>query len=658
MRERSEPANGPHPVPSFIWPAAATSSPDSRYSPLSFHRQHTSPHLLPDPSATRTEGFRETPETRALLGVTRSATGRVWRERLTTASSMQAQAISQREGIPDIIARVLAGRGVDVDAAGEFLDPSLRSLMPDPSTLIDMDAAAARLADAVERREGVAIFGDYDVDGATSSALMARALTSLGLEPRIYIPDRIIEGYGPNPAAMRDLKAGGASLVLTLDCGSVSFDALEEARKIGLSVLVADHHQVGETLPPCEALVNPNRQDDLSGQGHLAAVGVTFLVLVALMRELKKRRYFSGNAPDLLSWLDLVALGTVCDVVPLQGLNRAYVTKGIVAMHRRANAGLAALADVSRVNGPLTPYHLGFLLGPRINAGGRIGDAALGARLLSTDDTRLAGEIAGQLDRLNSERQAMEVAMLEEGEAQATAVMLDGEGPAVLVTGSETWHPGVVGLIASRLKERHRRPAFAIAFDADGIGTGSGRSVPGVDLGAAVRAAVEAGILVKGGGHAMAAGLTVHRDRVPDLKVFLEERLAAEVEASREDHVLKIDGAITASGATLDLMSLLEKAGPYGAGHAEPVFALPAHRVTFADKVGNGHVRLSLSANDRSSIKGIAFRCADQPLGQALLGARGKMLHVAGCLSLDHWQGAPKVQMRVLDAAEPRLGQR
>ncbi|MEI2385932.1 single-stranded-DNA-specific exonuclease RecJ [Breoghania sp. JC706] len=614
--------------------------------------------MLPKPASLRHDGFREDPETRAFLGVSRSATGRAWRERLDAASAIQAQAIAQQNGIPDVVARVLAGRGVDVQGAAEFLEPSIRALMPDPSTLVDMDAAASRLADAVERGEGVAIFGDYDVDGATSSALMARGLRSLGLDPRIYIPDRIIEGYGPNPAAMRDLKAGGASLVLTLDCGSVSFEALEEAERIGLDVVVADHHQMGVERPPCAALVNPNRQDDLSGQGHLAAVGVTFLVLVALMRELKKRGYFAGKSPDLLSWLDLVALGTVCDVVPLQGLNRAYVTKGLFAMHRRGNAGLAALADVSRVNGPLTPYHLGFLLGPRINAGGRIGDAALGARLLSCDDAQAASQIAAQLDRLNTERQTMEAAMLEEGEAQATAVMLDGEGPSVLVTGSDTWHPGVVGLIASRLKERHRRPAFAIAFDADGRGTASGRSVPGVDLGAAVRAAVDAGVIVKGGGHAMAAGLTVDRNRVEDLKAFMEERLSAAVAASREDHVLKIDGAVTASGATLELMALLEKAGPFGAGHSEPIFALPSHRVTFADTVGNGHVRLSLAGSDRTSIKAIAFRCADQPLGKALLGARGHMLHVAGCLSLDHWQGTPKVQLRVLDAAEPKLGQR
>ncbi|MDJ0929577.1 single-stranded-DNA-specific exonuclease RecJ [Breoghania sp.] len=614
--------------------------------------------MLPKLATLSHDGFREDPETRAFLGVKNSATGRAWRERLDNVSAMQAQAIAQRNGIPDIVSRVLAGRGVVAEEAAEFLEPSIRSLMPDPSSLVDMDAAAACIADAVERGEGVAVFGDYDVDGATSSALMTRGLRSLGLDPRIYIPDRIIEGYGPNPAAMHDLKAGGASLIITLDCGSVSFEALEEARKIGLDVVVADHHQVGVELPLCTALVNPNRQDNLSGQGHLAAVGVTFLVLVALMRELKKRRYFNGNAPDLLSWLDLVALGTVCDVVPLKQLNRAYVTKGLVAMHRRQNAGLAALADVARINGPLAPYHLGFLLGPRINAGGRIGDAALGARLLSTDDASAAGEIAAHLDRLNAERQAMEAAMLEEGEAQATAVMLDGEGPSVLVTGADNWHPGVVGLIASRLKARHRRPTFAISFDADGKGTSSGRSVPGVDLGGAVRAALDAGIILKGGGHAMAAGLTVMRDRVDDLKVFMEERLAADVTASREDHVLKIDGAVTASGATLDLMALLEKAGPYGTGHSEPVFALPSHRVTFADTVGNGHVRLSLEGSDRSSIKAIAFRCADQPLGQALLGARGHMLHVAGCLSLDHWQGAPKVQMRVLDAAEPKLGQR
>lgn len=603
-------------------------------------------------------GFREDPETRAFLGVEKSVSGRQWRERLDAPRAAQALTIAQRHGLPDVIARVLAGRDVDADHALQFLDPNLRDLMPDPSKLVDMDAAASRLADAVERGEKVAIFGDYDVDGATSSALLARYLRDVGLDPVIYIPDRIIEGYGPNPVAIQQLHEGGASLLVTLDCGSVSFQSLEEARRLGLSVVVADHHQVGEQLPPCEALVNPNRQDDLSGQGHLAAVGVTFLVCVALNRELRRRGRFSGNEPDLLANLDLVALGTVCDVVPLIGLNRAYVNKGLVAMRRRGNAGLAALADLARVNGPLTPYHLGFLLGPRINAGGRIGDAALGARLLSTDDREEAAHIAAELDRLNTERQALEVAMLEDGEGQAVAKMLDGNGPSVLVTGSDDWHPGVVGLIASRLKERHRRPAFAIAFNADGFGTASGRSVPGVDLGAAVRAGVDAGLLVKGGGHAMAAGLTVAREKLPELEAFLEERLSEAVEASRDSNILKLDGAVTATGATLALMDLLEKAGPYGAGHAEPLFALPSHRIKFADVVGNGHVRATIASSDGASLKAIAFRAADQPLGQALLGKRGGVLHLAGALSLDHWQGQAKVQLRILDAADPATTRR
>lgn len=590
---------------------------------------------------------------RPFLGVSRSASGRQWRERLDAGASAQALAMSQRFGLPDVIARVLAGRGVDVDDAEAFLEPSLRDLMPDPSSLVDMDAAAARVADAVERREKVAIFGDYDVDGATSSALLGRYLREVGLDPVIYIPDRIIEGYGPNPVAIRQLREDGASLLVTLDCGSVSFASLEEAARIGLDVVVADHHQVGEALPPAAALVNPNRHDDLSGQGHLAAVGVTFLLVVGLNRELRRRGRFPNGQPDLMGMLDLVALGTVCDVVPLQGLNRAYVTRGIQAMHKRANPGLAALADIARVNGPLTPYHLGFLLGPRINAGGRIGDAALGARLLMTADREEAQFLAGELDRLNTERQALEAAMLEDGEGQAAAMMLEGDGPPVLVTGSDDWHPGVVGLIASRLKERHRRPAFAIAYNADGTGTGSGRSVSGVDLGAAVRAAVDAGLLVKGGGHAMAAGMTVQRDRLAELESFFTERLAADVAAARDSNILKLDGAVTASGATLELMALLEKAGPYGAGHSEPLFAMPSHRIKFADVVGKGHVRATLSAPDGASIKAIAFRAADQPLGEAMLAKRGGTMHFAGALSLDHWQGQPRVQLRILDAADP-----
>ncbi|CTQ53943.1 Single-stranded-DNA-specific exonuclease RecJ [Roseibium album] len=593
-------------------------------------------------------------ERRLVLGVARSANDNAWRERLSAAESRAAMTISQLNGLPDVLARVMAARGVLPDHAEEFLDPSLRSLMPDPSSLVDMDTAVARVADALQAGKKIAIFGDYDVDGATSSAIFAKYLQWLGHDPVIHIPDRIIEGYGPNGPAIENLRAGGADLLVTLDCGSTSFEAFEVAKKLGLDIVVIDHHQVGETLPNVDALVNPNRQDDLSGQGHLAAVGVTFLFLVGLNRELRQRGIFDGRQqPDLMALLDLVALGTVCDVVPLQGLNRAYVMRGLAVMHQRSNYGLTALADVARVSGKPAPYHLGFLVGPRINAGGRIGDAALGARLLTTDDPQEARQIAERLDQLNAERQAMEAVMLEQAAAEA-AVAVDRRDPAVLLTGSDDWHPGIVGLIASRLKEAHRRPAFAVAYDETGKGTGSGRSVPGVDLGKAVRQAVEQGLLEKGGGHAMAAGLTVRREKSEELETFFNTVLKDDVEEATAHREVKIDAALTATGATLDLLALLEKAGPYGAGHSEPVFAFPSHRISFADVVGNGHVRATLASGDGSALKAICFKSSDKPHGQMLLEGRGRNLHVAGTLSIDTWQGSPKVQLRVLDVADPQ----
>ncbi|MBC2859374.1 single-stranded-DNA-specific exonuclease RecJ [Stappia sp. 28M-7] len=591
---------------------------------------------------------------RRVLGVTRSAGERTWRERLTQPQAATALAIAQRLGVPEVVARVMAARDVPLEAAERFLDPTIKDLMPDPSSLSDMEAAVARVADAVGAGARIAIFGDYDVDGATSSAVLSRYLSAIGIASRIHIPDRIIEGYGPNGPAIRMLREEGAGLLVCVDCGSVSFEAFAEAREVGLDVVVLDHHQVGEELPATAALVNPNRQDDLSGLGHLAAVGVTFVFLVGLNRELRRRGMFrTRREPDLLALLDLVAVGTVCDVVPLKGLNRAFVRKGLLAMHGRANAGLAALGDVSRVHGRATPYHLGFMIGPRINAGGRIGDAALGARLLTTDDMDEARTIAERLDGLNAERQAIEAEMLLEGDAQAL-IATQQDDPAVLLTGSPGWHPGVVGLVAARLKERYRRPAFAIAYDVDGKGTGSGRSIPGVDLGAAVRRAVDEKILEKGGGHAMAAGLTVRREKLADLAAFLQDALAEDVAAARSATELKIDGAMTAGAASADLLHMLETAGPFGAGHPEPVFAFPSHRVTFADTVGKGHVRLTLADGGGSTLKAIAFKAADTPLGQAILGARGSALHVAGALSLDTWQGQERVQLRVIDVADPQ----
>jgi single-stranded-DNA-specific exonuclease len=590
------------------------------------------------------------PVQRAFLGVERSASGQRWMSRLDQAAQNRALAMAQVHGIPEIVSRVLAGRGVALDDAPAFLDPTIRSLMPEPFTLTDCEKAATRIAAAVRNRESIAIFGDYDVDGASSSALMYRFLRHFGVEAEIYIPDRIFEGYGPNVAAMEQLIGRGASLIVTVDCGSTSHESLAAAAARGCDVVVIDHHQVGSELPTSVALVNPNREDDLSGQGHLCAAGVVFLVLVATARLLREQGDARAASLDLLAWIDLVALATVCDVVPLKGLNRAYVVKGLIAARHMSNAGLAALFRKAGLSGPVTPYHFGFLIGPRINAGGRISDAALGSRLLTLEDEVEAEEIAGRLDDLNRDRQAMEAAMLAEAEAEVLAEYGDGEGANVLVTARESWHPGIVGLIAARLKEKFKRPAFAIAFDLSGKGTGSGRSINGFDMGHMVRAAVEQGLLVKGGGHAMAAGLTVERSKLGALRAFFEEKAAERVPSLVSNHSLKLDGALSASGATLALFDQIEKAGPFGSGHPQPIFAIPAHRLKDARLVGTAHIKVTLEAADGTRLDGIAFRAADTPLGTLLLNSRGAQIHAAGCLSADYWQGNRRIQFRLLDA--------
>ena len=592
------------------------------------------------------------PIQRAFLGVEESVGGQRWVSRLDQAGQNRALAIAQVHGFSDLLSRVLAGRGVTQENAVSFLDPTIRSLMPDPDLLTDCAKASDRLVQAIERGEKVAIFGDYDVDGAASSALLYRFLHHFGIDATIYIPDRIFEGYGPNPTAINQLIDNGATLIVTVDCGSVSHESLAVARDRGIDLVVVDHHQVGTDLPPCHALVNPNREDDLSGQGHLCAAGVVFLVVVNTLRRLRRRDDRRVADFDPMALLDLVALATVCDVVPLKGLNRAYVVKGLIAARHMQNPGLSALLRKAAIGGPVTAYHFGFLVGPRINAGGRIGDAALGSRLLTLEDAAKAEEIATQLDILNRERQAMEVAMLAEAEAEALAEYGTGEGAAVIVTARENWHPGVVGLLASRLKDRFRRPAFAIAFDPSGKGTGSGRSISGFDLGRMVRSAVDAGLLVKGGGHAMAAGLTIERANLGRIRHFFEEKAAATVSELVSAETLKIDGALGASGATLELVDQLEQAGPYGAGHPQPIFALPAHRVKDSRPVGVNHIRVTLEGQDGSRLEAIAFRAQETALGDLLLSSRGTSLHIAGCLSADHWQGARKVQFRILDAAK------
>jgi single-stranded-DNA-specific exonuclease len=593
------------------------------------------------------------PEDRLFLGVDKSATGRVWRDRLDERGAARALAIAQRHALPELLARIIAGRDIDADAVDAFLDPTIRRAMPDPHVLTAMKQAAERIADAAIRKETIAIFGDYDVDGATSAALFARFLRQCGIEPIIHIPDRLFEGYGPNVEAVRGLAARGATLLVCVDCGTTSIDALAEAKTRALDVVVIDHHQADEELPAALAIVNPNRRDDLSGLGHLAAVGLTFLTVVAVNRVLRERGFWqtARPEPDLLGFLDDVALGTVADMVPLVGLNRAFVAKGLIALRRRERPGHVTLMDVARLAGPPEAWHLGFLLGPRINAGGRIGRADLGVRLLLENDPIEAAKIAAELDRLNRERQVIEQETLAQAEAEADAALgLEDKG-AVIVTAAEGWHPGIVGLVAARLKEKFTRPAFAVALEPGGVGTGSGRSIPGVDIGRAVRRAVAEGLLIKGGGHAMAAGVTLRKSSLAELRAYLEATLAANVEKARRTHGLLIDGAVTAAAADNDLLALIARAGPFGSGNPEPIIALPAHTVVYAEEVGQAHMRVRLKSGDGATVNGIAFRAARQKLGVALRNNLGRQVHAAGCFALDRWGGDERVQFKLTDIA-------
>jgi single-stranded-DNA-specific exonuclease len=581
----------------------------------------------------------------AFLGVERSLSGRRWLAR--PGDERLAATLSQRLGLPELVGRVLAARGVGLDAAEAFLNPTLRDFLPDPSHLKDMDKAAERVARAVTGGETIAVFGDYDVDGATSSALLANALRAAGAAVRVYIPDRIREGYGPNAAALLKLQAEGVSLVVTVDCGTTAFAPLEAAAEAGLEVIVVDHHEGEAALPRAYAVVNPNRLDETSPHGHLAAVGVAFLLAVAVNRVLKAA---GRPVPDLLRWLDLVALGTVCDVVSLTGVNRALVTQGLKVMARRANIGLAALADMAGVKERPDAYHLGYVMGPRVNAGGRVGEAGLGTALLSADDAAEAAEMARRLDGYNKDRQEIEAHVLLEAIEQVEGRPDDGL-PLLLAVG-EGWHPGVIGIVAGRLKERYGRPACVVAMEGD-EGKGSGRSVTGLDLGAAIIAARQAGILRAGGGHAMAAGFTVPRDRLDEFRNFLAGRLQAQLTGELVP-VLELDGALDCGGVTVDLVETLKQLGPFGAGNAEPRFAVAAARVVKADVVGNGHVRCILAGAGGQRLKSIAFRAADSELGHALLTSQGTTFHLAGTLRADTWQGSTSVQLVVEDGAPAR----
>ncbi|WP_245409697.1 single-stranded-DNA-specific exonuclease RecJ [Allosphingosinicella vermicomposti] len=582
-----------------------------------------------------------------VCGVTRSIAGQPWRWRGTGSDALDQGFVPD-----DLVAQLLLARGVTRDDLERHRAPTIRGFMPDPSIFQDMDKAAERLADAVEAREAVTIFGDYDVDGATSAALLIRLLRDLGCDPKAYIPDRLMEGYGPSGEALVRIAQGGASLIVTVDCGAQAFDALAMARDAGVDVIVVDHHKCATALPVALALVNPNRLDeapDAAAHGHLAAVGVAFLLGAALVRVLRGRGYFTNREePRLVDLLDIVALGTVADVAQLKGLNRAFVTQGLKIMAGRRNVGLDALINISRLDRAPTCTDLGFALGPRINAGGRVGKSDLGVRLLTTQDPAEAAEIAEELERYNQERRAIEMLVCEAAEEAARH---QGNRSVALVSG-QGWHPGVIGIVAGRLKEKLGRPAIVVALDEHGVGKGSGRSISGVDLGAAVLAAKDSGLLAAGGGHAMAAGLTVARDRIDALADFLDERLAADVSRARDDRALLLDAVLAPGGVHPSLCDALEAGGPYGAGWPAPRVVAGPVRIVKADIVGQGHLRLIVSGDDGRRVKAIGFRLAESELGQTLLACGGdRRLWIAGRIKRDDWGDRPAAEIHLEDAA-------
>jgi single-stranded-DNA-specific exonuclease len=583
----------------------------------------------------------------AVFNITTSILGQPWRWRggIAPGSGLDGR------GDDEMLHHLFRARGAAPADFARLKIPTLRDWLPDPSIFRDMDAAATRLADAVAANEAIVIFGDYDVDGATSAAVLIRYLRMVGGTVGHYIPDRLLEGYGPSADALVALKTAGADLVVTVDCGTQGFEALAAARAAGLDVIVVDHHKAATALPVALALVNPNRLDEApeaAAHGHLAAVGVAFLLAVALNRTLRQRGAFATRPePKLTELLDLVALGTVADVVPLTGLNRAFVTQGLKVMRTRRNVGLTALIDAAGLSKPPGARDLGFALGPRVNAGGRVGQSDLGVRLLTSDDPAEAMALAAELDRLNIDRRGIEAAVTDE----ALAIADPASNMAVALVAGAGWHPGVIGIVASRLKDRLHRPTIVIAIGDDGLGKGSGRSLPGVDLGAAVLAAKDAGLLIAGGGHAMAAGLTVAADGIDALAAFLNDRLAGAVDVAATARALDCDAAIAPRGVSLQLAETLEVAGPYGQGWSQPRIASGPWTAVDSRIVGEHHLKLVLSGADGARCKAIAFRHADTALGAAMLGARGRSFYVAGRIKRDDWKGEPSAEIEIDDIA-------
>jgi single-stranded-DNA-specific exonuclease len=586
------------------------------------------------------------------LGVVRSLTGRSWRTRPADGETVRRHQLSL--GLSEPLARALAARGVGPDDGATYLNPTLKAQFPDPSRFLDMDRAAHVLVDALEHDRPAVVFADYDVDGAASAAQLVRWFRAMGKDLPIYVPDRIKEGYGPSPAAFRRLREEGAELVVTVDCGAAAYEAVAFATEIGLEVVVIDHHLMRDDGPATAALVNPNRPGCASGQGHLAAAGVTFVLLAAMNREARRRGLFADRAePDLRQWLDLAALGAICDVTRLTGFNRALASQGLKVMSAWRNTGLKALLDVAKAEGPATTFHAGFILGPRINAGGRIGRADLGARLLSTDDPDEARALAEQLDALNASRKEVEREVLEAAIQVIEHESNQADAPMLLVA-ADDWHPGVIGIVAGRLRERYRKPVIVVGVDrAADVGKGSGRSQPGVNLGRAVQAAFDEGLLLAGGGHAMAAGLSVRPEAIPELRAFLCERLAGETALAVAEDALEVDALITAAGADRALWTDFQRLAPFGPGNPEPVFACADARIERPMAMRGGHVRCTLADGSGGRLKAVAWRVEDTDLGRRLM-MEGGPLHVVGRLKPDDWQGREGVQFEIEDAADPR----
>jgi len=588
------------------------------------------------------------------LNVSRSLGGRRWRARPADEALVREHQL--RLGLDEPMARALASRGVLAGGGEDYLRPTLKALFPDPSSFLDMDEAARALVDALERERPTVVFADYDVDGASSAALLVRWWRAMGRELPIYVPDRMTEGYGPSPAAFRRLREQGFELAVTVDCGAAAYDAVAAAGEIGLEVVVIDHHLMREDAPTARAVVNPNRPGCGSGQGMLAAAGVTFVLLAALNREARRRGLFAERPePDLRQLLDLAALGAVCDVTQLVGFNRALASQGLKVMSNWRNPGLKALLDAAGSEGPASVFHAGFILGPRINAGGRIGRSDLGARLLSTDDPEEARTLAGELHALNAERKAVEAQILNEAVAVIESEANFDPNAPVIVVAREGWHPGVIGIVASRLRERYRRPVIVIGLDrgAD-IGKGSGRSQPGVNLGRAIQAAYDAGLLLTGGGHAMAAGLSLRPSSIPEFRAFLEERLAEEMVVAEAEDALDLDALVTTAGAARPLYDAFQALAPFGPGNPEPVFALANVRVERLRPMAGGHVRCDLVDERGKGLRAIAWRVADTPIGRRLQ-AGGGAVHAAGRLKPDDWQGRTSIELEIEDLADPRM---